>query len=335
MGNCARPATHDEPPADYQDGANQQTSGGFGNTDQAAYTGEQQAAYATGPGPYDPGMAVDQQVVSGGYEVQQPSYGMDGNTGVPMANFGMQQPPVMPGPSYPGAGGDGGAPPVSGGMGGGGDGQTYATYEEAQAAADAANAQAGAGSYGGPSNYQPAYQGPGPDPQPQPDYPQYPSGPSGPMMGAPGPMMTGAPGPMMSGAPGPMMGAPLPRGQTVDDAPVVQSSGAMAASGGMPVGGGDVVVSGGLPAGNAYPDPMPQPAYDSQPQPSGGYPTADAPEMPTAGGAAYGATVMPAGYDGGVVTGYPTGGPQGQMMPPASGVMPPASGVSPPVQAVY
>merc|ERR1719336_1496190 len=111
-----------------------------------------------------------------------------------------------------------------------------------------------------------------------------------------------------------MMGAPLPRGQTVDDAPVVQSSGAMAASGGMPVGGGDVVVSGGLPAGNAYPDPMPQPAYD-QPQPSGGYPTADAQEMPTAGGAyGAGATVMPAGYDSGAMTGYS----QGQMMPPAS-----------------
>jgi len=329
MGNCAKPPTHDEPPADYQDGANQQASGGFGNTEQVAYTAEQQAAYAT-TGPYDTSMAVEQQVVSGGYEVQQPSYGMDGNAvgqpnyGMPGANGG-GLPPVMPGPSYPG--GDGAMPPVSGGMGGGGDGQTYATYEEAQAAADAANAQAGAGSYGGPSNYQPAYQGPGPDPQPQPDYQQYPSGP---MMGAPGPMMTGAPGPMMTGASGPMMGAPLPRGQTVDDAPVVQSSGAMAASGGMPVGGGDVV-SGGLPAGNAYPDPMPQPSYD-QPQPSGGYPTADAQEMPTAGGAyGGGATVMPAGYDGGAMTGYP----QGQMMPPASGVMPPASGVSPPVQAVY
>jgi len=287
MGNCARgPATHEEPPVDYQDGANQQTSGGYGaNPEQPAYTGEQQQAY--GAGPYDPGMAVDQQVASGGYDVQ-PSYpGMDGNAVGP-ANYGMPgadgggYPPMSSGPSYPA---DGGAMMPSGGMpAGAGDGQTYATYEEAQAAADAANAKAGAGSYGGPSNYQPpvesgyqpAYQGPGPDSQPQ-----YPSGPNY----------------------------------------------------------GDQ--SGGMPAGNAYPDTMPQPAYesqpayDSQPQPSGGYPTADAPEMPTAGGYTTGAPVMPGVIDGGVVTGYSTAQPQGQAYPSASGVMPPASGVSPPVQTVY
>merc|ERR1719150_49834 len=116
-------------------------------------------------------------------------------------------------------------------MGGGGGGQTYATYEEAQAAADAANAKVDAANAannqyngGNVDNYQPSY--PVPDPQPQPAYPSYP------IVGTPGLVDSR----MASGVP------------------------IMGASRSLPSG---VLVAGGLPAGDSYPavDPMPQPAY--------------------------------------------------------------------------